>query len=228
MMVNEVRTTMSNRTTKQSMVFAGFVAAGVLMVFAYQAGAQRGTRARPTAVATVNLTKVLEGLEERAAAERDLEAMQLEFKKQDEARMAEIDEMEATLEDIIDAQAKLKKRDDIDLKTLEFLSWRRVKAEQLDVEMALLLQDLYRKIATSIDEQGKANGYDLVLVDDSSSDFSYNPDARVSREIQVRQQIVSRRMLWGAEEIDMTEDLIVRMNNAFQSGSMATGNGQSP
>lgn len=221
---------MKRRVTKQMMVFSGLMAAVALTVVAYQAGAQRGQKSEPTAVATVDLDRVMDGLDERAAAERDINALRAEFESQDRQKQAEIEQMRQTLEDIVDDEARRKKRDDIDLKTLELLAWRQVKSEQMDVERTLLLQDLYRKIAEAIGEQAQANGHDLVLVDDSSSDFSYNPDARLSREMQLRQQIGSRRMLWGAERIDMTEDLIVRMNNAYQSGAgMATGNaGQTP
>jgi Skp family chaperone for outer membrane proteins len=217
---------MMHRMTIQSKVFGGLLVAVLLTGVAYQAGAQRSTRAEPTAVATVNLSLVLEGLEERASAERVIESLRAEFEAQDKQKQADIEQLEQTLADIVDDEARRKKRDDIDLKTLEFLAWRRVKSEQMDLERTLLLQDLYKKISAAIQEQAVANGYELVLVDDSSSDFTYNPELRLSREMQVRQQIVSRRMMWGSDRIDMTEDLIVRMNNAYQSGAgMATGTG---
>lgn len=208
----------NRRMTTQTKVFGGLLAAILLAAIGYQAGAVRALLAEPTAVATVNLSKVLEGLEERGQAERDLEAMRERFRAQDEQKQADLKSLEQQLQDIVDP-AKLKEaRENLELKQLEYLAWRQVKADQIDVERAVRLQNLYRKITAAIAEQAAAEGYDLVLVDDSSSDFTINPEARISREEQVRQQIIGRRMLYGTETIDLTEPLIVRMNNAFRAG----------
>jgi Skp family chaperone for outer membrane proteins len=40
-------------------------------------------------------------------------------------------------------------------------------------------------------------------------------DAQMPRETQVRQQISTRRVLYASPSIDITEQLIIRMNNAY-------------
>jgi len=202
----------------QTKVFGGLLAAVLLTVIGYQAGAAKFLLAEPTAVATVNLAQVLEGLDERAQAERDLEAMRNRFRDQDEQKQAELKAMEQELEDLVDPETRKQRREELELKQLEYLAWRQVKVNQMDVERSLRLQSLYRKITEAIEQQSQAEGYDLVLVDDSSNDFSFNPESRMSREDQIRQQIIGRRMLYGTETIDLTEELIVRMNNAFRAG----------
>ena len=64
----------------------------------------------------------------------------------------------------------------------------------------------------------ESEGYDLVIVDDSKAPFTENPDARVSREGHILQQIAVRRIMYANPMIDITQDLIVRMNNANNAG----------
>lgn len=207
------------RNTIRMGVGFGLAVTIVVALFAYSAGAARMLRAQPTAVATVNLTKVLEGLEERAAAERALTTMSEGFKVQDEAKIKDIQTMEQQLQDVVEAAAKTTKRDELELRKLQHLAWQRVKMEQLDIEQSLQLQDLYKKITSAIADLSQTEGYDLVIVDDSSTDFSYNPDARMPRDMQTRQQIIGRRVLWRNDAIDITDALIQRMNNAFKAAA---------
>lgn len=207
------------KNTIRTGVAVGLAVTIAVALFAYTAGAARMLRAQPTAVATVNLSKVLEGLEERGVAERALETLSLSFKAQDDAKVEEIKAQEQQLTDIVDSAAKAAERDKLELRKLQHLAWQRVKVEQLDIEQSLQLQDLYKKITTAIAELAQTEGYDLVVVDDSSTDFSYNPEARVPRDTQTRQQIIGRRVLWRNDAIDITDALIQRMNNAYKAAA---------
>lgn len=220
------------KNTIRTTAILGLALVGAVAVLSYTADAVRMLRAQPTAVATVNLSDVLIGLEERAAAEMDLEKMSAGFSTEEEGKLKEIKTLEEALPDIVDPQAQSTARDELELKKLQYLAWQRVKVEQLDIEQSLRLQDLYKKITAAIGDMANTEGYDLVIVDDSSSEFSYNPDARVSREIQTKQQIVGRRVLWRNDAIDVTDAMVQRMNNAYQAAaqsnttnSKATGQG---
>ena len=67
-----------------------------------------------------------------------------------------------------------------------------------------------RKQTTSLAE---AEGWDIVLVNDSLGDINLSNDMNVSREQQVITQILNRRMIYASEATDITEQLIVRINN---------------
>jgi hypothetical protein len=45
-----------------------------------------------------------------------------------------------------------------------------------------------------------------------------NPESRASRESQVTQQLFSRRVLYADPVVDITDELVERMNNAYKSG----------
>ncbi len=60
-----------------------------------------------------------------------------------------------------------------------------------------------------------------MIVDDSQGDLGTTEDSRLSREAQVRQQIAARRVLYSAPVVDVTDQLIIRMNNEFKAGPVA-------
>ena len=46
-----------------------------------------------------------------------------------------------------------------------------------------------------------------------------NAEAQMPRELQIRQQIMSRAPLYTSDAADITDELIERMNNAYDAGS---------
>jgi len=173
--------------------------------------------APPTAVAKINLTRVLEGLNQRAAAEQAVNDMRLAMSSQDEQRQGELRQLQEGLAER-SGEALRTAEDELAMKMLQYQAWLKVSDQQLDVEASLQLRALYRSIRHAAESLAEAEGYDLVVVDDSSSEFGLNPQSSMSRQMQVRQQIVGRRVLFGRDAIDITDELIVRMNNAWEAG----------
>lgn len=173
--------------------------------------------APPTAVAKINLTRVLEGLNQRAAAEQAVNDMRLAMSSQDEQRQRELRQLQEGLAEL-SGEALRTAEDELAMKMLQYQAWLKVSDQQLDVESSLQLRALYRSIRNAVESLAEAEGYDLVVVDDSSSEFALNPQSSMSRQMQVRQQIIGRRVLYGRDAIDITDQLIVRMNNAWEAG----------
>ena len=82
----------------------------------------------------------------------------------------------------------------------------------------VLYESLYRSISEAIKLMAESEGYDIVIVDDSAAGFSLNPNSRASRESQILQQIAARRVMYTNPITDITQDLIVRMNNVHNAG----------
>ena len=102
---------------------------------------------------------------------------------------------------------------------LETQAWRMFATEQVDIEASLRLRDLDRSIKSAVTQLAEINGYDIVLVDDSGRELSIDAQSKASREIQVKAQMNARRLLYTNPEVDVTDELIERMNNAFNAGS---------
>jgi Skp family chaperone for outer membrane proteins len=186
---------------------------------AYQARGQRRANQPAAVIATVNLTRVLEALDQRGAAEVNLKAKVEQMRVEQEQHELAIKALLDELESLTDEEQKQAKEEETALKSLEYEAWKRFAQDDLDVEHALLLQDLYRSIKVAIQEMAETEGYDLVVVDDSQGDLGWSDDSQMSREAQVQQQVRGRRLLHSNPTLDISDDLSARMNNAYRAGS---------
>ncbi|MBT8485026.1 MAG: OmpH family outer membrane protein [Phycisphaerales bacterium] len=177
--------------------------------------------ARPTAVVTVNLPRVLEGLEQRAAAVSELTQLADRMRDEDQRHQDEISAMNTELQGLSETDTAA--REDLSeraaMRILEYNAWRAFAAEQLDIEKSLRLRNIDRAVKDAIAQLSELNGYDIVLNDDSGQPLTVNSDSKVPREYQVKQKMISRRVLYAESSVDITEELIERMNNAFHAGS---------
>lgn len=201
----------------------------LMLVLAYQAGGSaRVAPNRPAVIATVNLAEVLDGLAQRGEAEAKLQSMASEVVAERERRETRLNDLLKQLEDMRTAQGEnaedlesiQKLEEQIVLERLNYQAWTRFKMDQLDVERALLLEELYRAIKSAARELAQASGYDFVVHNDAGAEITVNPESRATRESQVQQAIISRTLLYAAPIADITNDLIERMNNEFRMRGM--------
>jgi Skp family chaperone for outer membrane proteins len=209
-------------------VSACLIAVAAITMAAHQAGAAKSAgMLRPTTVAVVDLEAVLEGLEQRAGAEAGLAKMGEEIKAEKlrrENELAAIDAQLKALRDqntgaVTDLDRDQALREQIALKSLLFQGWAQFAMSKHDIEKALLWQDLYREIRAAIQLLAETEGYDLVVVDDGGDEMQIDKESKVSRQIQVMQQITTRKTLYSNDRIDITADLVARMNNAYRTGT---------
>jgi Skp family chaperone for outer membrane proteins len=188
--------------------------------FAYQAIGQRTGSASPTVVVTVNLGAVLEGLEQRSVAEAEIKELGDRSQAEDQRRQKEIEDLRTQLENLpeADEEARDAVREQIARVALQYQAWGRFALEQLDMEKSLRYRDLDRSIKSAIAQLCEIEGYDIVLMDDSQQELTVSRDSRVSREVQVLQQMTSRRIVYVNPVADITDELIERMNNAYSAG----------
>ena len=204
------------KSMKQMAVMMSMLMVAMLCLGMAMRQAQRG---EPTVVVTVNLPRVVNALEQRAAAETNLQAM-LERKQQEERDRAEaITSMEQRLLEMPEGSPERKSLvESVALKRLELAGWQKFSEEQIDIERSLVLRNIERAIKSEIESMCRSEGYDLCLIDDSSKELQVNPRMALSREAQVMQQMSNRRMMYASDQLDITDDLIARMNNAFVAG----------
>lgn len=193
---------------------------GCFTLIAYQAVAYRQAGGAPTSVVTVNVVRVLEGLDERAMAEADFVSMAETILATDETKQQELEGLRERLLELpeSDVDGRRSMRNELELGLLEFQGWRQFKTEQVDIEKSLLLRNIYQHIQKAINDLCQAEGYDIVIVDDSGDQLLINPQVQASREMQIKQQLSSRRLIYVNPSVDITNDVIARMNNAFNAG----------
>jgi Skp family chaperone for outer membrane proteins len=180
---------------------------------AHQSWALRNLMARPTAVATIDLVQVIDGMEERAAEDARLTMLAEELQEEGKAKAEVIGDMEEELKAY--AVGSDKYQDMLQkwqLESLRYQAFIEFSRRKLDVQKAHSLRRLYRSVIENARALAEADGYDLVLADDSVSDIP------MGTEVEVRRRILSRRTLYANPEVDLTDELIARLNEGFLAG----------
>jgi Skp family chaperone for outer membrane proteins len=72
---------------------------------------------------------------------------------------------------------------------------------------------MYRAIRDEARKVAESEGYQLVVVDDSQTEVRPSREVKAPLEEQVKQQIASLRMLYAAPTIDISDKVVVRINN---------------
>jgi len=188
--------------------------AGTALGLSFKAGAAR-KMAAPTVVATVDINRVREGLTERVDAQAGLIALAQKIETENAERLGRIEELQAEITDAVDPARQEELQQELDLNLVRVAAWREYIKQQVDIEKSLLLQDLFQKITDSVAELAEVEGINLVLVSDAGRVVQTVPDAQMAREMQVRQQISTRRIVYASPSVDITEQLIIRMNNSY-------------
>jgi Skp family chaperone for outer membrane proteins len=196
---------------------AGLAAAGAFGALVSVASQQAGAGARmapaPARVATVDIVKVIERLNERSDWEVQITTIGKKVQEEYAARRKALEDMARQLETASDADRQ-GLRDRLAFDQLQFEQWERIKKVEVDRERALMWQSMYRNVRSESQKLADAEGWDVVLVNDGVSEIQLQRDANTPLEQQAQEQIVRRRILYAAKAIDVTDQLVVRMNNA--------------
>lgn len=183
-------------------------------------GAVLGQRALAPAapvLAVVKINELFDELQQRADARIDLRRLELEIQDEKTLRESAIAEIEGDLEQAVAAAHRDELADDFALKKLQMQFWFREAMTELEVEKALLLQNLYRSMIEAIEALAATEGYDMVIIDDASDELTFDRDGRVPPQVQVQQQIIGRKILYRNPALDITMDLATRMNNLYRA-----------
>ncbi len=195
---------------------AALALAGSLL--AYQAAARRPAPPQPPTVAVVRILNLFEGLEQRADAKAELERMEDQQRAEKTARETALNKKKDAIKDIDDPADRAAAEDAVALEQYAYEFWLQESMTELEVEKALRLRGLYKDIRKAIRDLAENEGYDLVLMDDSIEELVFDREMRTSPQVQVLQQITSTNVLYVVPRIDVTDQLTVRMNNAFKAG----------
>ncbi len=182
----------------------------------YQALGQRAMGPAAPVVAVVRINMLFDQLQQRADARIDLRRLEQDVSDERARRESAITQMQAELEEVVAVVNREKLGDELALKGLQLRFWYREAMTELEVEKAILLQDLYKSMRAAIEALAKAQGYDLVLIDDASDELPFDRESQAAPQLQVLQQIATRKILYRNPALDITLDLAERMNNAWR------------
>ena len=171
----------------------------------------------PPVVAVVRIEPLFDGLKQKADASAAVDRLLSEIEAEVQRRQEATNALKEEHSNAIDAKQREALSDKIALESLKNESWLQTARQELELNKAVYLQDLYKTIYEATNSLALTEGYDLVIVDDSGDALPFNRNARVVPQAQVLQQLNMRKVLFVNPTLDITDDLIMRMNNEFNA-----------
>lgn len=183
----------------------------MVMLVGYQATAIRYlAQLKPAVVATVDLERIFNRLDEREQADTELMRMANELQKNIDAQVRRITVLEEDLEAFEQGSDKYQETlEKLSLLSLEYqadVEWSR---QMIAFQRAVILRRIYSSIREFMDKEAKERGIDIVFVDDTVVELPPGDEEETTR------QISARRMLYTNPSIDITDEVIRRMNEEF-------------
>lgn len=181
-------------------LFAGYVG--------YSSQANRAPTA-PAVIATVDLERVFQGLDERKAADDRLTKLAGELDRKGQEKRKEVNLLSEDLELFAPGTPQFQQTSaELAEKGYRLKAYLDFAVRKLDAAKSRTLHELYEdRIKPVVAEIAQENGYDLVVVDDSIVGLPTD-----ASESEMMRQISARRLLWSNPLMDITDDIIARMN----------------
>lgn len=164
-------------------------------------------------IATVKVSEVINGLEELKDREAELrlfiDEQKAGIQKIGDELQELVDELNILPDGAAQKREKLQKAMRLRL-NLEVED--EISTQLIDQRRGEVYAQIFKKINESAKLLAQRNGYHLILTDDS--DTEVRPDT----ERNVRAGILTRRVLYSDPSMDITDELILSMNNAWKAG----------
>lgn len=188
------------------------IAAGLFTVSSEPANAQAGPRATSeTRIAIVDIVRLFDDLDAFRAGQGEVDAIARELQE----------DVDAARERLVEAEDALKMA--VDSNREEFLN--RVLAAGIDLRGARanrelrirlkqnqVLRSTWRSVSAGLADYARAAGYDAIV----SNDSLLEPGIPIDADPETYKRfILDRHILHAGERIDITDEVITRMNNEF-------------
>lgn len=185
------------------------VAAAAVLMSVSLAHAQKAT-----GVAVVDVQRAFDSLKEKSQIEADLQTQADKVKQEDQERTTKIKELQQDLSILQPGTAAYeKKQEEFERAALDRQVWLNFQQQKLNRERAVRIENIYKKMLNAIGRTATQNGYQIVLFKEPPVQFS-----NVTKPEQISALIQVRKVLWSADELDLTDQVIQKLDNEFVSG----------
>lgn len=179
------------------------LAAGFIFMAGYAANAPMP----PAVIGVVDLEKVYNNLDSRSELVTRIEAMQAKMAEDASSMQEELEMLSAELESLSPGSGAMIEMNDKAISISGRLrAFETYGALLIERERAADLRESYDMIRTEAGTLSKMMDIDLVLLNDSI------PMVDLADAAGTLQQISARRVLWANETLDITDELIARLN----------------
>ena len=162
---------------------------------------------QPAVVATIDLEKVFMDLNRKKAADAELNTYARQLEAEQVEIRAKIERLSEELGGLAPSSAAYQAKQHEHYKeTFNYQALIELNRSKLERKKGLTMRTIYLEIKAAAKTLCEERGLDIIMLDDSIVDIEIGNEAEVSR------QISARRTLHCNPEIDVTQELIARMN----------------
>jgi len=164
--------------------------------------------ATPTAVASVDLERIFVSLRAFEDANEELRRIEREFNEERARRREEMERLQEDFEMLpIGSTNRRQAEDDLLWKSHEFQVMVEMTRRKVDDAEAQALRRIYKLVQEEAAALARERGLDLIVMDDTRTDLPENASA-----VDMTREIGARRQLYVGRTIDVTDELIARVN----------------
>lgn len=204
---------------KRTPLLVALCVGGTVAVGLLAAAVRAPAPAAPTRTATIDLQKVVDKLQEKADWEIRLRTLEARIVEEVNVRKKKLEDDVAAARVVTDPAEKLKALEALQLQKLELEQWATMKQAELDRESSLMWRQIYRSIRTEAAKLAELEGYDYVMVAEPGDELVITRESRIPLTTQALEQIGRRRTVYASPAHDISEKLVLRINNARATGA---------
>lgn len=197
---------MKNRTR----ITVALSAFGVIsLIWIAAAGAQGMFKGKPTVVAVVGIEGVWNGIQAMNQVKAEIEREKEEMLAEQQARQKKIKDRQDDIDWLPEGSPEQdKKMEEVEEMAAHLKGWMEFQQARLARSEKIRYERLYRETREAVKEVAEANNVDLVLFKE--------PGINLNRRLSTAQLLAligNRKVLYVRDELDLTDQVITRMNN---------------
>lgn len=194
---------------KNSVLIVALIGALTLGLYV-TAGGQAGGQAAPTKVAVVNLQEIINDCAQQAKYRADNQARAESLRAEQQKRQQEIAGLTTALDPLQPgSDAWMKKREQLQEKTLEMRVWVEMQEQNSQLEQARQFATIYRAATDASAGVAEAMGYEVVL------QTGELPDLMRLNVQQLQTVVQTRKVVYAGKNVDITQAVLQRVNAEF-------------
>jgi Skp family chaperone for outer membrane proteins len=200
-----------------SLVCIACLSGGIALSYSSAIAQPAAQKVGPTALASIDLNKVLDNLTEAKLALERLKGEQTKRQTQLDEINTQISARTKRLEALPENKLTPERRQ-IMGELFELQAQGRVRKEVLervgDLDAGGIALEIYEKINDAVKRYAMLQGYDIVVTDDQGLKL---PGDKALTDKDVARYTRERQVLFASPRIDITDQIITMMNNEFNS-----------
>ncbi len=190
---------------------AGLAVAAAFGLATGRLSASSSTAAGECCAAVVDVVKVFNEYQRQRDLTEEMKRTQDRLEKENQRRRDQIDSAQATLDAMHpDDPTYAEKMRQLLQQQIDYKNWFDVNQAAMAREVGIWTTRIYREVTTSVGEVAQSQGVALVMFRDEFEPSGLDPEV-------IRDQIRSRKVLYAADTIDLTQTVLDRLNNQYRS-----------